>query len=109
MNQRLLNYLGLVGYMNTNHALSIGDMSNAINYLKIFKMADPQNSDCSYLAAVYYMKNGDPKQAISALGEAASLGYSEVSQLIGNPLFVSLQDDAGFKIAVAKVGENTSK
>ena len=109
MNQRLLNYLGLVGYMNSNHALNIGDMSNAITYLKIFKMADPKNPDCSYLSAIYYMKNGNSKQAISALNEAASSGYSEVSQLIANPLFISLRDDAGFKNVVAKVRGNISR
>ena len=109
MDQRLLNYLGLVGYMNTSHALNTDDLTNAATYLKIFKMADPGNSDCSYLAAVYYMKEGNPKQAIASLNEAAALGYSEVPLLVANPLFGSLQNDEGFKNAVDKVRRNNKE
>ena len=108
MNKRVLNYLGLVGYMNTSHALSTGDLANAATYLKVFKMADPENPDCSYLSAVYYMKKGNPQQAIASLKEAASLGYSEVAQLITDPVFSGLQGDEGFKSVVNKARENNS-
>ncbi len=110
MNQRLLNFLGLIGYLDSDHALSGNDLTHAETYLKIYKMADPQNPDCSYLTAVYYMKQGNAQQAISSLNEAALLGYSEVSQLINDPSFNSLHDDAAFKNVVIKVRENnTSK
>ncbi|HMG68511.1 MAG TPA: hypothetical protein VK588_12525, partial [Chitinophagaceae bacterium] len=108
MNQRLLNYLGLVGYMNSSRALSTGDLTNAGTYISIFKMADPKNPDCSYLSAVYYMKKGDQQHSVASLNEAASLGYSEVSQLIYSPAFAPLHDDAGFKKVVSRVMENYS-
>ena len=110
MNRRLLNYLGLVSYMNTTHALNAGYLANAANYLKVFKMADPQNPDCGYLAAVYYMKKGNQQQAISSLNEAASAGFNDISQLITDPAFSSLQNDAGFKKVENKVrGKYISK
>jgi hypothetical protein len=110
MYKRLINYLGLVGYMNSSHSLNIGNLTNAATYLKIFKMADPQNPDCSYLTAIYYMKSGNQQQAILSLKEAASLGYSEVTQITSDPAFLGLQNDPEFKNLVARVRENyTSK
>ena len=106
MYKRLVNYLGLVGYMNSSHSLNTGDLTNALTYLEVFKMADPQNPDCSYLAAIYYIKSGNPQQAISSLKEAASLGYSEVTQITTDPAFSSLQNDEAFKNIVATVREN---
>ncbi len=108
MYRRLLNYLGLVGYMNCDHALKAGDLTNAFTYLKVFKIADPQIPDCSFLTAVYYMKKGNPQQAISSLNEAVSSGYSEVSTLITDPSFNSLKDDAVFKNIVIKVQANNT-
>jgi len=110
MNRRLLNYLGLVGYMYSDHALKTHDLANSEAYLQVFKMADPKNPDCSYLSAVYYMEKGDRQQAITALNDAASLGYTEVSKLVTDPAFVSLRDDEVFNKVVNKVVENyTSK
>jgi hypothetical protein len=108
MYKRLLNYLGLVGYMYSDHALKSSDLTNAESYLKIFKMADPKNPDCSYLAAVYYMEKGNQPQAITALNEAAALGYSEVSKLLTDPAFSNLHDDPGFRSVAQKVVDNYS-
>lgn len=107
--RRLVNFLGLVGYLNSDNALKHGDLGNAINYLTIFKMADPQNPDCAYLTAIYYVKKGNPELAISSLDEAASLGFSDFSQLITDPAFSSLQNDTRFKSTADKVRENASK
>ena len=109
MNNRLVNFLGLLGYLSSNHALNVGDLAAAENYLKIFKMADPQNSDCSYLSAIYYVKKGDQPQAIRSLNEAASLGYSDVTQLLSDPSFSTLQNNMVFQNIVSKVRTNRIK
>lgn len=106
MYRRLLNYMGLVGYMNTDHALNTGDLANAESYLKAFKLADPKNPDCFYLSAVFYLKKGDTKQALISMGEAAKLGYSDVLQLTTLPDFSSLQTNAEFKKTLEKVRKN---
>ncbi len=106
MNSRLLNFLGLIAYLNTNHAINSGDLERVESFLRIFKMADPQNPDCSYLAAVYYMKKGNPQQAIMSLNDAAALAYTDVSQLVTDPAFSSLQGDAAFKKVLEKVRAN---
>jgi Flp pilus assembly protein TadD len=107
MYARVLNYLGLVSDMNTSHALQTDDLSHAATYLAIFKIADPKNPDCSYLAAEYYIKKGNAQQAVSSLNEAASLGYSDLAQLMTEPLFLPLHDDETFKKIATCVGVNT--
>lgn len=109
MSQRLINFLGLIGYLNSDHALKTGDMGNAASYLKVFKMADPQNPDCAYLDAIFYMKIGNSQQAISSLNEAAALGFCDISQLLAEPVFDLLQNDQSYKIVVSKVRVNVSK
>ena len=109
MYQRTINYLGLVGYMNSSHAINTGDLANATTYLDIFKMADPHNPDCGYLSATYFMKKGNTQQAIASLNEAASFGFSDVAQLTTDPAFSTLHEDAGFKNVVGRVRVNAAR
>jgi len=103
MYRRLVNYLGLICYLNADHALKTGDLDHAITYINIFKAADPKNPDHSYLAAIYYIKKGNTAQALIALNDAATLGYNDLSQLLTDPSFVSLQNDPAFKKILIKV------
>ena len=95
--------------MNSSHAINTGNLDNAATYLKVFKLADPQNPDCSYLTATLYMKKGNPQMAIASLDEAAKLGYSEVATLLADPAFSTLQNDPGFKDVISKVRANVNK
>ena len=106
MNQRLLNLIGLLGYMNTDHSLKTDDLQHADSYLKIFKLADPQNPDHAYLSAISNMKKSNAPLVLASLNEAAALGYSDVQQLLGEPAFNMLHEDAGFKAVVNKVRAN---
>ena len=106
MNARLLNYLGLIGYLSSSQALNAGDLGHAETYLHIFKMVDPENPDCPYLTAVFYMKKGDQQHALEALTDAATLGYSEVSQVGSEPAFTPLRDEPGFMRTIEKIKSN---
>ena len=108
MYQRLLNFTGLVAYLNSDHAIKTGDLANAATYLKIFRMADPKNPDCAYLAAGYYMKKGDKTNAIASLKESAALGYSDLQQLITDPAFNGLRNDEVYKQVVQQVSGNNA-
>ena len=106
MNKRVLNYLGLVGYMYTDHALKTGDLTNAATYLKVFRLADPKNPDCGYLSAVYYAEKGDKSAALTALDESVSLGFNEVAKLKTDPAFSSIRNDTAFKALLKKASNN---
>ena len=106
MYHRLLNYLGLVGYMQCSHALNTGDLSHAADYLKIFKLTDPKNPDVSYLSAICHMKKGDAQLAIAELNDAANNGYSEVGTLVNEPALGGLRNNADFRKVLEKVRAN---
>jgi len=109
MNRRVLSYLGLVAYMNTNHAISTDDLSHAQTYLNVFKMADPKNPDGSYLQATLYMKKNDPSHALASLSNATTLGYNDVSQLNTDPIFASLHSNPDFTSIINDAKKNLSK
>lgn len=109
MYQRVINYLGLVCYMNINHALNGNDLANADSYLKVFKMADPENADCSYLRAIYYMKQDNKQGAIASLSEATKLGYDDIIQISNDPAFAALYTDARFNDIVKEIVANRKK
>jgi len=106
MNRRLLSYLGFICYMYSDHALKSGDLANADGYIRIFKLADPKNPDCSYLRAIYWTEKGDNSHALSSLQEAIQAGYSDITQLLTDPAFSSLHNDAGFKEIAGRVRRN---
>jgi len=109
MYQRLINFLGLICYLNIDHALNTNDISNVPAYLNIFKAADPQNPDYAYLSAIYYMKQNNAQQAITSLHTAASLGYDDIAQLQTNPTFASLKNEPGFVDVLNKVTKNIAQ
>ncbi len=87
----------------------MGDLDHAATYLSIFKNADPKNADQAYLSAQYYIKKQNPQQAVASLKEAASMGYSDLSQLLGEAAFNSLHEGVGFKEVVVIVRKNAMK
>ncbi len=109
MYKRVINYLGLVGFMSVTQALNTGDVGHATTFLNIFKLADPENTDCLYLEAMLEMKKGNPPLALKALEAAAQKGYSEIATLITEPAFAGIKDDAAFKDILTKVRENGKK
>jgi dienelactone hydrolase len=106
---RLLSYLGFVSYMNASHAIKTGDLTNAANYLQIFKIADPKNADCPYLTAIYYIAKGDTAQAMASLKEATTMGYNEIAALLSEPAFTSLHTEAAFLAIAKKASTNNTR
>ena len=48
-NERLLNYVSMIGYMFVNSAISSGNTTLAKQYIAIYKRADPENPDVKKL------------------------------------------------------------
>lgn len=104
--RRLINYVGYISYMNVNRALNTGDLQNAIAFLDVFKIADPENPDCYYLESIYYLKIGNKEKAVNSLEQMAKLGYKDVTQLTTNPLFTDILNQPDLKNIILQVREN---
>ena len=96
MLQRVLNYLSLACYMNTNGALKSNNLEYTAKFNTIYAMVDPENSEHAYIAAILSMKNNKTDDAISHLQEAVSLGFSDINRLEKDSEFEILRRSSNY-------------
>jgi hypothetical protein len=97
MNKRLLGYLSLVAYMNANSAFESRQYELMEKFLKIYQMADPENSEHQYLFADLYAIKKDNVKALSSLKNAIKLGFNDVPRLEGDTSLAHLKESPEYK------------
>ncbi len=80
-NQRLLGYISLAAWSYSSKSVAVNNSAFALKALKIYKLADPENSEQPFLAACLYSKNGMQDSAIYFLQEAVKLGLDDRSKI----------------------------
>ena len=80
-NQRVLGYISLAAWSYSSKSVAVNNYPFALKALKIYKLADPENSEQPFLAACLYSKNGMQDSAIYFLKEAVKLGLDERSKI----------------------------
>lgn len=103
MNKRLLNYLSLVAYMQASSALQSNQLELTENFLKIYQMVDPENSEHQYLFADLYARKKENTNAISSLKNAMQLGFNDVARMESDPSLFVLRNDSEYKQLVEKI------
>ena len=93
---RLLNYISMVGYMATSQELNSGETLMAEKFLKIYRLADPSNSDVIFLTGVYFAINKQYTTAIDTLNRALQMGFSDKNKWKSEKAFISLKDSLRF-------------
>ena len=83
---RLKNYISLVAFSTTSSALQSNNEINAENYVKIYKMVDPENPDMFYLTACLLSTEGEVDSAVEMLYKAIEKGFTDVSRLQKDPM-----------------------
>jgi hypothetical protein len=101
--KRLLAFLSLVAFMNTNAALKEDARPQAEQFLTIYRLVDPTNSEWAYLSACLDMRNSNTSSALANLEQAVSLGFNEVERARSQQEFQALLNDAKFNEVLAKV------
>lgn len=96
MYQRLLGYLSLASYSYSNNAIRQNNFSAAQQFLAIYKLADPENSEQPFLTACMYARQGDQGKAIAALKEAVQLGLKDKGKVESEESFNSLRGNTEF-------------
>jgi len=96
MYQRLLSYLSLASYSFSNNAIKQNNFSAAGQFLAIYKLADPENSEQPFLTACLYARQGDQGKAIAALQEAIQLGLKDKVKIETEESFRELHSNAEF-------------
>jgi predicted esterase len=81
MYRRLLGYLSLAGYTYSNKAIQQNDFQSAQQFLGIYKLADPENSEQPFLEACLYAKQGDSNKALTSLARAIQMGLHDRTKI----------------------------
>ncbi|MCX6290717.1 MAG: hypothetical protein NT126_03020 [Bacteroidetes bacterium] len=96
MYQRLLGYLSLASYSYSNNAIKQNNFSSAEQFLAIYKLADPENSEQPFLTACMFARQGNDAKAVEALGEAVRLGLKDKAKIESEESFSGLHSNAEF-------------
>ena len=103
MYQRLLAYLSLAGYSYSNNAVKQNNFSAALQFLSVYKLADPENSEQPFLLACVYARQGDQQKAIKALEEALRLGLKDKAKIESEESFSNLHSNPEFNRLVGSL------
>lgn len=101
--KRLLGYLSLVCYMQTNGALKENNLRAAEYFDNMYVLVDPTNSEAHYFQAEIKAKQGDNANAIKALDEAVKNGFAEKARMENDSAFAGMKNEAEFVKVVGKV------
>jgi len=94
---RVLHYLSLAAYMQTEAGLRNHQEDAAAKYIAIYGLADPDNPYVYFLSALLYARSGQDEEAIKNLRLAIRLGFHDYILLIGKSEFDHLKKDPEFE------------
>jgi hypothetical protein len=80
-NQRSLGYISLASWSYSTKALEANNDSFAEKTLRIYKLADPSNSEQPFLMACLFAKNNFPDSAIYYLKESVRMGIDDRNKI----------------------------
>lgn len=103
---RLLEYLSLVSYSNSNALISQNRLKEADKFVEIYTIVDPDNSEAFYLQAFMAVKNNKTEKAISSLERSAELGFSDFNRMERDTVIGKLQNDPKYAAILEMMKKN---
>lgn len=95
--QRILDYLSLVCYMQTNGALNQHQLAAADYFDHLYQLVDPANSEAYYFEAQIQQIKGNKEAAIAALGTSIEKGFKDKARLQNDTTFQAIQASPEFQ------------
>jgi hypothetical protein len=101
--KRLLSYLSLVCYMQTDGGLKQNNLQAAEYFGKLYILVDPTNSEAYYLMAVIAARNGNDKRAVNYLKDAAKCGLKDSQRIEAETAFIKISESSEYKEILGKI------
>jgi hypothetical protein len=92
--------------MRAYSLLNNGQDNEAIGYIKMYKLSDPNNPDGPFLDACLYSSKKEVNNSIASLQNAITLGYDDPKKLETEKLLTPLHGQATFKEIVQQADAN---
>jgi pimeloyl-ACP methyl ester carboxylesterase len=78
---RVMHYLSLAAFMQTEAALKRHLPAESRKYLSLYKLLDPENPDVWFFDAVYHAQKREKEAAVASLKKARQLGFTENARI----------------------------
>ena len=96
-NKRILAFLGLVAYMQTNTAIKQNQIFFADKFDKIYKYVNPKNTEAYYLGAIIAAKQNNNDKVLKNFKKAFKLGFNDFNRINSDPNFTYLLNNQKFQ------------
>lgn len=93
---RLLEYLSLVSYSNSNALIAQNRFKEAGKFVEIYTIVDPDNSEAFYLQAFLSAKGNNTEKAIASLKKSADLGFSDFNRMERDTVIGKLKNNPSY-------------
>jgi poly(3-hydroxybutyrate) depolymerase len=103
---RLLEYLSLVSYSNSNALISQNRFKEAEKFIEIYTIVDPDNSEAFYLQAFMAAKNNKTEKAIISLQRSAELGFSDFNRMERDTVIGKLKNNPKYASVIEMMKKN---
>jgi poly(3-hydroxybutyrate) depolymerase len=104
---RLLEYLSLVSYSNSNALIGQNRFKEADKFVEIYTIVDPDNSEAFYLQAFLAAKNNKTDKAISSLEASAELGFSDLNRIESDSVIGKIRNNPKYNSILEIVKKNS--
>jgi len=102
MYKRLLSYLSLICYSQTNGMIQQNNIPAAEYFAKLYVLIDPTNSEAHYFTALINARKNKKKETFDALNTAIKNGFSEKSRIEADTVFAKYNTTEEYKKIVEK-------
>ncbi len=109
MKKRVMNYLGLLAYMQVSNVINSNNTKAIENLLEVYSLVDPENSEPRYLFAKINAKKGETQKALNYLKEAVKLKFDDLNRLQKDDFFKPLKDNKEFNDIIMVVKTNKTQ
>ncbi len=102
--KRLLSYLSLICYSQTNVMLQQNNIVAAEYFGKLYVLVDPTNSEANYFWAVISAKKNNEKETFNALNKAITNGFDDKARIENDTVFSKFKSKEEFQKMMSLIG-----
>lgn len=106
MYKRVLNHLGLLAHLSYDNALKNNSNEQALFFLNLKEMVQPEEAICSYLFASFYARNHELEKAYGYLEKSVNMGFDDIYRISSDENISLLKTDPRFPEILKRIIAN---
>lgn len=107
MYKRILGYLSLVCYSQTNGFILQNNLMAAEYFARLYVLVDPTNSEADYFMATINAKRNNKKAVFDAMNKALINGFSDKARFENDTVFAKYKSSKEYENMLSMIANNT--